>query len=158
MRRPAIYELKNETTAVQLLQLGGGLLPEADPAIATIDRVNAQRERITVDVNITTSASSVNLQAGDTLRVPTIRPVVTDSVVLSGHLHRPGRYQFVPGMRLTDLLPSLDELQENADQRYVLVRRELPDLLLMSTAEEAPQLRQPFLRLTPPGMQVSLIQ
>jgi protein involved in polysaccharide export with SLBB domain len=52
VRRPAIYELKNETTAGQLLQLGGGLLPRADPAIATIDRVNAQRQRVTVDANL----------------------------------------------------------------------------------------------------------
>jgi polysaccharide export outer membrane protein len=29
-------------------------------------------------------------------------------------------------MRLSDLLPTLDELEANADQRYILVRRELP--------------------------------
>ncbi|MGH8236556.1 MAG: polysaccharide biosynthesis/export family protein, partial [Steroidobacteraceae bacterium] len=31
VRRPAIYELKDETTASQLLQLAGGFTPEADP-------------------------------------------------------------------------------------------------------------------------------
>ena len=66
------------------------------------------------------------LQSGDTLRVPPIRPMLEDSVTLSGYVHRPGEYQFRPGMRIADVIPSLDELKPNADQRYVLVRRELP--------------------------------
>lgn len=126
VRRPAIYELKSETTAAQLLQLGGGLLPEADPALATLERVNDQRQRVTVDVNLNAAAGRARLlQSGDTLRIPQIRPVLEDSVVISGHVHRPGSYQFTPGMRLADLIPSLDELQVTADQRYILVRREI---------------------------------
>lgn len=127
VRRPAIYELKDETTAAELLQLGGGLLPEADATIATLERVNDQRQRITVDVNLTAATGLKRaLQSGDTLRVPTIRPILEESVVIEGHLHRPGEYQFKAGMRLADVLPSLDELQPNADQRYILVRREIP--------------------------------
>jgi polysaccharide export outer membrane protein len=127
VRRPAIYELKNETTAGELLRLGGGLLPEADPTVATLERVNEQRQRITVDVNLSVPAGRNRpLQAGDMLRVPTIRPVLQESVVVTGHVHRPGEFQFKPGMRLTDLIPSLDELSPNADQRYIIVRRELP--------------------------------
>jgi protein involved in polysaccharide export with SLBB domain len=127
VRRAAIYELKNETTAGQLLQLGGGLLPEADPSIATLERVNEQRQRITVDLNLATPAGRGRaLQGGDTVRVPPIRPILEDSVVVNGHVHRPGEFQFTPGMRLADLIRSLDDLEPNADQRYVLVRRELP--------------------------------
>ncbi len=127
VRRPAIYELRSETSVAQLLQLGGGLLPEADPNIATLERVNSQRQRITVDVNLSAaSGQGLALQSGDTLRVPTIRPILENSVVVNGHVHRPGEYQFTAGMRLSDLLPSLDELQPNADQNYILVRREMP--------------------------------
>lgn len=126
VRRPAIYELKRETTARELVQLGGGLLPEADPTIATLERVNSQQQRVTVDVNLSGAGAASLLQSGDTLRVPTIRPVLQDSVVISGHVHRPGEYQFRPGMRLTDVISSLDELQPSADQRYILVRREMP--------------------------------
>jgi polysaccharide biosynthesis/export protein len=127
VRRPAIYELKNETTAAQLLRLGGGLLSQADPSLATLERVNDKRQRTTVSLNLANSAGRAQtLLDGDILRVPTIRPVLEDSVTVSGHVHRPGEYQFMPGMRLTDVLPSLDELAPNADQRYVLVRREIP--------------------------------
>jgi protein involved in polysaccharide export with SLBB domain len=128
VRRPAIYELKKETTAAELIELGGGLLPEADPKIATLDRVNKDRQRITVDVNLAAAAGGRNvvLQGGDTLLIPEIRPVREDSITVSGHVHRPGDYQYKPGMRLLDALPSLDELEPGADQRYILIRRELP--------------------------------
>ncbi|MFC4313410.1 SLBB domain-containing protein [Steroidobacter flavus] len=128
VRRPAIYELKNETTAEQLLELGGGLLPGADPSMATVDRVNEQRQRITLDVNLAKAdGRRMLLSSGDRVRVPAIRPVLEESVVLNGHLHRPGEYQYKPGMRIVDLIPSLDELEPNADQQYILVRRELPN-------------------------------
>jgi len=128
VRRPAIYELKGETTAVQLLQVGGGLTAEADPKLATLERVDQRRARVTVNVDLTSAAGQGQLLlSGDTLRIPTIRPVLEDSVVVSGFVHRPGEYQFRPGMRIADVLTSLDELKPNADQRYLLVRREQPD-------------------------------
>lgn len=127
VRRPAIYELKTETTAADLLRLGGGLLPEADPTIATLERVSERRERVTVDVNLADAIEQAKtLQSGDVLRVPLIRPVLEASVAIKGHVHRPGEYQFRPGMRIVDVIPSLDELKPNADQRYILVRREIP--------------------------------
>lgn len=129
VRRPAIYELKEEVTAAQLLQLGGGLTPEADPAVATLDRVNDKRARVTVDVDLASAdGRQQKLQGGDTLRVPAIRPILDDSVAVNGYVYRPGEYQFKSGMRIADVLPSLDELKPNADQRYLLVRREVqPD-------------------------------
>jgi protein involved in polysaccharide export with SLBB domain len=127
VRRPAIYELKGETTAAQLLQLGGGATPMADAKLATIERVNEQRARVTVDVDLSRGGRGTEqLQTGDVVRVPRIRPVLENSVVLDGYVHRPGDYQFRPGMRIADLVPNLDELKPNADQRYVLVRRETP--------------------------------
>jgi len=127
VRRPAIYELKNETTAVELLQLGGGLMPEADPTLATLERINEHRQRTVVDVDLAgANGRNLSLHRGDTLRIPQIRPVLEDAVTLKGHVHRPGEYQYKPGMRVADLVPSLDELESNADQRYILVRREVP--------------------------------
>jgi protein involved in polysaccharide export with SLBB domain len=127
VRRPAIYELKKEASASELLQLGGGLTPEADPKLATIDRVNDDRGRVTIDVDLSSATGQAQLlRAGDTLRVPAIRPLLEQSVTLNGFVYRPGEYQFKPGMRLADVIPSIDELKPNADQRYILVRRELP--------------------------------
>jgi len=127
VRRPAIYELKDETTVEALVTLGGGLAPQADAKLATLQRVNDQRQRITLDVNVETPAGRATaLRSGDVLRVPAIRPVLEDSVTLSGYVYRPGEFQYRQGMRIADLLPSVDELQPNADQHYLLIRRELP--------------------------------
>ena len=43
IRRPAIYELKGESSVADLLHLGGGLTPEADPRLATLQRIDDQR-------------------------------------------------------------------------------------------------------------------
>lgn len=126
VRRPAIYELKSETTAAELVQLGGGLMPAADPTFATLDRVDERRVRVTINVDLSAAGRGQLLRTGDTLRIPAIRPVLEDSVTVAGFVHRPGEYQFKPGMRVADVIPSLDELKPNADQRYLLVRRELP--------------------------------
>jgi protein involved in polysaccharide export with SLBB domain len=127
VRRPAIYELRNETTAAELLALGGGLTPEADASLATLESISDQRARITVDVNLSGAAGRTQaLRSGDTLRVPAVRPTLDDSVTVNGYVHRPGPRQFRPGIRMSDVLPSVDELKQNADQRYLLVRREVP--------------------------------
>jgi len=127
VRRPAIYELKNETTAADLVALGGGLMPKADSTLATLERVNDQRQLVTLGVNLAQPQGlQMPLRSGDVLRVPAIRPVLEDSVTVSGYVYRPGEFQFKPGLRITDVLPSMDELRPNADQHYILIRRELP--------------------------------
>lgn len=127
VRRPAIYELKDEVTAAELIELGGGLTPEADASLATLERINDQRARVTVDVDLGNAAGrSQKLRSGDTLRVPDVRPTLDDSVTVNGYVYRPGPREFRSGMRMSDVLPSVDELRPNADQRYLLVRRELP--------------------------------
>jgi polysaccharide biosynthesis/export protein len=127
VRRPAIYELKDETTAAEVLALGGGLTPEADASLSTLERINDARARVTVDVDLDgTAGRAAQVRSGDTLRVPGVRPTLDDSVTVNGYVHRPGPRQFRPGMRMSDVLPSVDELKPNADQRYLLVRRELP--------------------------------
>jgi protein involved in polysaccharide export with SLBB domain len=47
-------------------------------------------------------------------------------VRLEGHVWRARSVQFRPGMRLTDLIPSIEELKDMPDLHHVLIRRELP--------------------------------
>jgi protein involved in polysaccharide export with SLBB domain len=127
IRRPAIYELKGEATAADLLHLGGGLTPEADARLAKIERIDERRDRVFLDVDLSNSlARGTRLREGDVLRIPAVRPTYANSVQLRGHVHRPSGFQYRNGMRLTDVLPNIDELKPNADVHYVLIRRELP--------------------------------
>jgi polysaccharide biosynthesis/export protein len=125
VRRPALYELKAERTVGDLVKLAGGLTAEADSRLATVDRVDAQRKRIVLDVDLTTTPGP-ELLDGDIVRVPTVRSTLDDSVLVQGHVHRPGQFQYRAGLRISDVLPTLEELKPMADQHYVLIRREVP--------------------------------
>lgn len=125
VRRPAIYELREGDTADDLIRLAGGLTPEADARTVRIERVDRQLERVSVTLDLSAGrGGGARLQAGDVVQVDAIRDRLEGVVSLMGHVHRAGRVQYRPGMRLTDLVGSLDELLPNADTRYVLVRRE----------------------------------
>jgi protein involved in polysaccharide export with SLBB domain len=125
IRRPAIFELKGESTAADLLHLGGGLTPDADPRLATLQRIDERRERVVVDVDLTDPQSrNTRLRTGDLLRIPGVKATYSNAVTLDGHVLRSTSVQYRRGLRLTDVIPSADDLKPNADQRYVLIRRE----------------------------------
>ena len=130
VHRPAIYELKKETTAEQAVELAGGLLPDADTSRGELERILPSHAPHMTDVNLTTSAGRMlALDDGDKLRIPEIRPTLESSVKLSGYVFRPGAFAYSPGLRLSDILGSFGELRPDADLHYILIRRELPPQL-----------------------------
>jgi protein involved in polysaccharide export with SLBB domain len=125
VRRPAIYELKGESNIGYVVRIAGGLKPVAYPAGSRIERIDDDNRRVVVSVDVESPAgSSMSMTDGDTLFVPEVLPKLQRSVSLVGHVYRPGAYQLMPGMRLTDLLPSAEHLMSGADTGYILVRRE----------------------------------
>ena len=85
IRRPAIYELKGENSVAELVRLGGGLTPEADPRLATLQRIDEQRERVVVDVDLTNPQSrDTGLQAGDLLRIPAVKATYSNAIQTRG--------------------------------------------------------------------------
>lgn len=126
VRRPAIYEFRDGATVADLVQLAGGLSPEADHRSLRLERIDNNRERSVINVDMTTDAGrSQRLYAGDVIIVPKVFND-TRGVFLEGHVQRPGPYAWRQGMRLTDLLGSLQMFKPGADLRYVLIRRESP--------------------------------
>jgi protein involved in polysaccharide export with SLBB domain len=125
VRRPAIYELRTERTAEQLIALAGGLLPDAYPAAAKVERVERRTGRTVIDVNLD-APQGLNrpMQNGDVLRIPSVLESVENVVLLSGHVQRPGAYEWKPGMTVQDLIPSISDLRPDPDLDYVLIRRE----------------------------------
>jgi polysaccharide export outer membrane protein len=127
VRRPAIYELKGEKTVAQAVEIAGGLLPDADLKLGQLERILPSRLREMHNIDLTTPAGrATEVANGDKFKVPAIRPTLENSVVLSGYVYRPGQFEYRPGLRLTDVLGSFDELRPNADEHYIMIRREVP--------------------------------
>ena len=125
VRRPAIYELDGQASVTEVVRLAGGLLPEAFPVAARVERINTQKERVVISVDADSAdGAAMAVMSGDTLVIPEVLQELKGSVVLAGHVQRPGPYQWRAGMRLTDLIPTALDLIPGGDADYVLVRRE----------------------------------
>jgi polysaccharide export outer membrane protein len=125
VNRPAIYEIKGNTSVADIIQLAGGLTPQADASRAAVVRVNEQRARIVVDVSLEGDDPRAQLvRNGDSLRVLRLRPTLDRGVLLGGHLFRSGPVAWHEGIKLTDVIGSIEELRPNADPNYLLIRRE----------------------------------
>jgi len=127
VRRPAIYELKQEKLVSELIDIAGGLLPTALKEDAQVERINVGGDRVIIDVNLADAGSrSMTLADGDVLQVRSVLERLEKAVKLTGHVERPGSYQWRKGMRLADLIESVEDLKPRSDLNYVLIKRQLP--------------------------------
>lgn len=146
VHRPAIYELKPGARADEVINLSGGLTPEADPRTASLSRIDSAKRRVVVNVDLTSSEGRAQpVGNGDVLRIARLRPTLDSGVLVSGHVYQPGVIAYRSGLRLSDAIRSLDDLQPNADTHYVLIRRELPpgQRISVLSADLAAALRTP---------------
>ena len=146
VRRPAIYELRDETRVEDVIDIAGGMLTAAFPQASRIERISDERERTVIDVDLSAATGlRTVVRNDDTIRVFSILEKREDVVLLSGHVFRPGAVQWSAGMRMSDLIQSIDELQPRADLDYVLVRREIPNELRIAvfSADLGEALRSP---------------
>src|SRR5213082_2707582 len=127
VHRPAIYEIRNESSVADVVQLAGGLTSEADTAKVALTRIDADLHRVVLEVDLSGAAgTSESVRNGDALRVSRLRPTLDAGVLLQGHVYTTGAFAYHQGMRLTDVIRSVEDLKPNADVHYILIRRELP--------------------------------
>ena len=127
VRRPAIYETRGRADISDVIAMAGGLLPQAYPDGARIERIEAGQERTVISIDADSPhAENMAVNAGDLIMIPSVLPEFERVVTLSGHVHRPGPYQWHDGMRLTELVKSALELKPGGDTDYLLIRREDP--------------------------------
>jgi polysaccharide export outer membrane protein len=107
VNNPAIYEITPGTTVDQLILLAGGETSVALGKQVRLERIFEHTLRSIVDVP---QGKDIALANGDILSVGAILNRYSDAVTLRGNVTTPGRYVWHPGMRITDLVPSADQL------------------------------------------------
>jgi protein involved in polysaccharide export with SLBB domain len=137
VRRPAIYEQKDEKSLADLIALAGGLLPTATLQHIEVQRTIAHEKKTMLNLDVAPNPSSASvaaqlasfpIQDADRVRIFPIAPYTQDTVYLEGHVIRPGKYSFHAGMKVTDLVQSYkDLLPEPALQYGEIIRLAPPD-------------------------------
>jgi len=107
---PAIYELRGEENIDQLLETAGGRTVIASGARIAVDRIEDRTRRRAFAVAADPAGLATPLAGGDIVRVDPILSDYRDAVTLRGAVANPGRFQWHPGMRLSELLPERDAL------------------------------------------------
>lgn len=144
--RPAIYETRGETSLADVVQLAGGLAPEADTANAALTRIDSAQHRVVLRVDLSgAGAKGEKIHNGDLLRVSRLRPTLDAGVLVEGYVYSMGAFAYHDGMRLSDVVRSVDDLKPNADIHYLLIRRELPPdrRIVVLSADLAAALKAP---------------
>ena len=137
VKRPAIYELKDETKLSDVLNDAGGVLVSASLTHITIERIGTQGHRATLTLDLpegSTAESSKKLmgafavQDGDRISVAPILPYSERTIYVEGHVVRPGRFPYRDDMKLTDVLRSYQDLLPEPADHGLIIRLMPPDL------------------------------
>ena len=107
---PAIYELKGATTVDQALRFAGGLSATASLLRASLERLDAHKNRTVLDISLQGAGLATPLQQADLLRVLPISPQFQNTVTLRGNVAETGRFSWHPGMKLSDIIPDSKSL------------------------------------------------
>jgi polysaccharide export outer membrane protein len=137
VRRPAIYELRDEKSLAGVLDLAGGLLPAAALRHIEVQRIVAHENQTMLSVDIpeaenaaevTKTLESFEIHDGDRIRIFPIVPYNQDTIYLEGHVVRPGRYSFHADMRVSDVISSYKDMLPEPATRYAeIIRLNAPD-------------------------------
>jgi|WetSurMetagenome_2_1015567.scaffolds.fasta_scaffold18941_1 polysaccharide biosynthesis/export protein len=102
VKNPAIYEMNGEMTALDMINMAGGLDDIAFIGRFQIERI-VDKSRRTVFETDMPHAGDIKLHGGD---IVNIFPIYEDSknVRISGAVQRGGAYGFSPGMTIKDLI------------------------------------------------------
>ncbi|MFC1826009.1 SLBB domain-containing protein [Thermodesulfobacteriota bacterium] len=125
VKRPAVYELKDTKTLRNALKLAGGLKPGAFNQRIQIVRAFENQDRIILDIPFVNLPKKevISLQDGDLIRVFPILSLTVNAVHLYGNVMRPGEYAYKPGLRILDIIPTIEKLDKNTYFDYALIKR-----------------------------------
>jgi len=137
--RPGIYELGDKGSVRDLVDLSGGARFNTDLRRVHIERIipfekrkEYERDVLDLDVKFDTPAEfqkdTTPIVDGDIVSLFRIADLPQNRVFLTGHVRKPGPFEFRPGMRISDLIMAADSLGRGTFMDRGLLLRMLPNL------------------------------
>lgn len=121
VKRPAIFEAKENETLQTILDYAGGYTDGSFKENITGYRINnKEREVINVPAD---QIASFQLKSGDQFFVDSILNRFSNRVTISGAVFHPGNYGIEPNMTLFDLIKKADGVREEASLNRGIIRR-----------------------------------
>ena len=138
VKRPGIYELKNDETLSDLFEIGGGLKNTAYLDRAQIDRIvpfeerkNLDMDRMIIDINLSDflkTKEKLFLYDGDDIEIFSIKDLRQNTVRLIGAVNRSGNYDIKDSLSLVELISKADGVVGDAYLKRVDITRTEQDL------------------------------
>jgi protein involved in polysaccharide export with SLBB domain len=126
VKRPSTYELSATETLQDLINYAGGFADQAYRSAAKVSQYG-DKERTVRDVPaglfdryVPSNADSVYFEA--------ILNRFTNRVVISGAVYRPGTFELIPGLTLSQLIEKADGLRDDAFLTRAYIKRTNPNL------------------------------
>jgi len=129
VRRPAIYELRDEKSLLDLVRVAGGFAPSAWKQRVQVERLSGNVSRIVLDASVEElekGIAALDLSDGDIVRVFPIVQTDENAVALEGNVTRPGRYELKPGMTVGALFKDVKDFLPETYFDYALLTRLVP--------------------------------
>ena len=110
VKRPGIYEIKNERTVGELIKLAGGFLPTSYRYHLQLQRVvngsvlMVKDENFTSPEEATKALRKLKFENGDLVIIRPVSPVLRGFVAVSGNVFRPGSYQLSDSTDIRNLI------------------------------------------------------
>ncbi len=123
VKRPAIYELKEEKTVNDLIKLAGGLLPSAYKYKITIERYDENRNLKIIEGNLEDKKFlQTTIKDGDLIILKKIIDLAKNVYYLEGYVAYPGSYEYKSGLTLKDVITK-DILLPDTNLDYAEIER-----------------------------------
>ena len=110
INRPGRYELKQDETIKDLINIAGGY-----DSRAYLRRIYIERYKSDIDVPVVINLDLTDPQNqdfkvldGDIIRIAKINDQLTQSILVKGAVKRPGRYGWYKGIRFSDIFKSIN--------------------------------------------------
>jgi protein involved in polysaccharide export with SLBB domain len=129
VKRPGIYELRPGTSVGALIAIAGGPLPTGQLDRVQVERTQGAAGKAILDLPLGAARGGGELEPlrdGDLVTIFQAQDRLSNAVTLEGFVRAPGKYEWKPGMRLSDILKP-ETLLPEAYRNQVEIIRVRPD-------------------------------